>query len=80
MVQELENAKELKVKLDEETASKTNFLQGLPKQLSDLENATKPIQQYMYIRVLERIDQHNEAKLLPHPLFVLYCRSLFRCL
>lgn len=28
----------------------------------------------MSIQVSDRIDQHSEAKALPHPLFVLYCQ------
>lgn len=35
---EMEQIKQSKIRIDAEIVSKTNFLQGLPKQLSDLEN------------------------------------------
>ena len=57
------------------TASKKEFLDGLPDRLVDLEKATEPLQQYMNIvpPISKRMLRQNEAKILPQPLFLVYC-------
>lgn len=61
-------------KVSASISEKRGFLDGMPARLSDIANATKPLQKYMKMPVAKQLALREECRQLPAALYVVYCQ------
>jgi hypothetical protein len=69
---ELEALQEKSKDVDNQTSSKLKFLSDLKSKLKNVEDATRPLQDFFGDQVTQLNESHENATHLPEPLYVLY--------